>query len=339
MLSRSERIKLTRPIFAAIWQCFSLDSTPAPAFTANGHGRAKDAKELQEVAEGVLNRRDLCNLLTYTIDHQILSTDEVEKKLLLAVNTARSLVCTMTLNPFVSLVLGQKFDRGKKNSATDQPSPESVVMVTTILQRFVHTCVGKEPQQAGNWTQPTGTCNCAECSKVNAVFRSPTKRMGMFKLSKQRRHHLHNIFNSIPGAPCTIETLRTTYPKMWQIKKINEGQDAHKAWKDSKTNAEAKLRELRSVGPLDLYLGGVASVILAMDVDQIARNRRKQGAETAVQPDVGARHLGSVERRGTKRAAMGDTNEVEGANKAKPNTPTTDFVRTERGLVEVVDLT
>ncbi len=340
MMSRSERIKLTRPVFAAIWQSLSLDSIAEPSFTTSDYRRGKDPKQLQKVAEGILNGRDLCNLLTHTIDQEILPTDEIEKQLLLAVHTAKSLICTTTLLPFVSLVLGQKFDRYKLDSANKQPSPESVTMVAAILHRYVHTCVGKEPQKPANWTRPTGRCNCGDCSGVNDLLCSPNQQVGRFPVNKKRRAHLHSVFNNVPGASYNIETLRNTSPNVWQITKNNNGHDvAHAAWKVRKQNAEVKLLELRSVGPLELYLGNMSSAILALDVDRIARDRKKQEDKTTVQADAGARHFSGNDLRGTKRAAADDINEAGVAKKGKPGTPKGDFVQTKRGLVEVVDLT
>ncbi|KIX09823.1 uncharacterized protein Z518_00904 [Rhinocladiella mackenziei CBS 650.93] len=362
-LSLNDRVALSTPIFANIWRNFRLESKPIalPVGTNNRENYwikppLTKEDEDKQYQDSLLNGADIAGLLNHTINLNVLTDAEIQGCLETQVRAANNVVCEYTLVPFVKSILEQKVDCHKLDQASKQPLPQSIELVAQILERYVQTCVGKEPSGRVNWAQPPRGCRgtfCSDCAAVNRFLQDPRQQVGRFPVGKQRRHHLHQHFTDIHGTTYTVTTLRNSNPNVWQITKRDLIGEECKAWRCRHDDAQRKTTDLRSAGPLELYLGDMARSILSLNVAEIAygrTHRQKSNSDSSQQsasatlsrPPLQEQDTNSqpgTDQRGVKRSVNSG---AEGSSK-KPKSAipssNAEYVQTPHGPAEIIDLT
>jgi len=239
----------------------SYKSSPITIDEANMTRKVKD----------ILIGTDLENLILNTMNMRILTEDEIRQHLVASVTEADRDTCNYTLLPFVKLILEQKIPCYQLDKNNGQPNLGSVDFVTRVLERYIRTCVGKEPKRPAKWTGPAGSCRdnpCTDCHAVYNFLANPKERVGDFHCENFR--HLNRTFPDTRGAPYDVKIERDSEPLVWQIVKTDTS-FKHGAWRARYEVAMQKVDTLIHAGPLRSYLGNAADDILSLDVGVIEK--------------------------------------------------------------------
>ena len=205
--------------------------------------------------------------------------------------------------------------------------------LTTGLSTVIKKYVQPEPQQITNLSIPRGSCNCPDCSRVNAFLASSHQKQFDFPCAKKRRAHLHGIFTdaisrSGSHAQYRVETLRNSNPNVWRITKTFDQLHAtrHAEWTKRVKWLNAELRKLEkapcSLLSREILGDSMFEGIMSCSVENLEEKIR-----------IGPR-MPLGEGNGNARKRRADNDGEDGVKKA----------RTEPGVkwpggVEIIDLT
>ncbi|KAK7900797.1 hypothetical protein LTR67_003081 [Exophiala xenobiotica] len=354
LTSLVDRQDVCKTVYNSIWTSFGFESEETvarlnpPVF---GQQKLSGSEWAIAYEETLLDGDDLADLLNNTFDLQVATEDYVNSQLTSTIKSADTTTFMYSLLPFIRAILEQKVVIHRLDTDV-KASPQSINLVTLILQEYIARYMDEEPQAPSDWTLPTRDCGCSDCAAVNRFLESPTARVGRFPMNKNRRYHLHRCFNNLSDAQYTIDTLRDSNPNIWQISKHRKQHSAkHKAWKGRLNDVRARIEALQRAGSLTSYLGDMSEAIASYDVDRIRIARARAGFESSTDQAVTAtpslppplQDMSPNSRpvsvlRGSKRWADDQTT-ADGAKRARPNSPLDNFVQTPRGTVEIIDLT
>nr|KAK5448394.1 hypothetical protein LTR18_001482 [Exophiala xenobiotica] len=351
-----DRQDVCKTVYDSIWTSFGFESEETVARLnppVLGQQKLSGSEWAIAYEETLLDGGDLADLLNNTFDLQIATEDYVNIQLTSAIKSADTTAFMYSLLPFIRAILEQKVVVHRLDTDV-KASPQSINLVTLILQEYIARYMDGEPQAPSDWALPTRGCGCADCGAVNRFLTSPTERVGRFPMNKNRRYHLHRYFNNLSDAQYTIDTLRNSNPNIWQISKHRKQHSAkHKAWKGRLNDVRARIEALQRAGSLTSYLGDMSEAIASYDVDRIRIARARAGFESSTDQaviatpslppplqDMSPNSRPASVLRGSKRWADDQTT-ADGAKRARPNGPPDicTIVQTPRGAVEIIDLT
>ena len=242
-------------IIDKFWDQFTLDSysteesSPFLAWQPMSSPEP-DAAELYEAK--CLTAVDVLEFIETTLEvHPSTTIERILNRLESSVARASKEAFVSSLVPLLNLIL-QRLTNGRSIFAPISHSQMQSFFRTT-LHMSLRIYIGPEPAKPPNWTKPTSSCMCKDCSQVNAFLQSPSQKVFKFPCGKSRRAHLHQTFNDNSWGfgnrgrsnPWKIETIRDCNPNVWKITK-NHGEynSEHKSWKERFTSMKAKVEDL-----------------------------------------------------------------------------------------------
>ena len=214
-LSHEQLLKTVGTMIKVIFQRFD------PGVDVGVISLPKDgARDTNEIDKLIVTGQDLANLMS--VIQAYLPVDDVNldsavSSLIEDAKLASAARFTYTYLPFLLRVVSKNIPIFL--TTTDTPTSIACRLVSTLLLRYIVEIIGSEPACDSDWCRPAvGSCNCSDCQRVNAIFRSD-QPVGGIKVSKARRRHLHTNFNNRNDGSYSIETIRTTESNEFRITK------------------------------------------------------------------------------------------------------------------------
>ena len=119
-------------------------------------------------------------------------------------------------------------------------------LFSRVLFRYIQRYVQIEPPAASLSCDPEGCGSCSDCRILDRFLIDPKLKSKDFPVSKQRRHHLHEMLNDTPH---THETDRSRGDTLVVQKKPSSGSERkHKEWRKRFVKAQAQIKSFDQRG-------------------------------------------------------------------------------------------
>ncbi|POR35594.1 Uncharacterized protein TPAR_04224 [Tolypocladium paradoxum] len=152
-------------------------------------------------------------------------------------------------------------------------TPRYQQLFSAVLKAFLNTHVGREPAKNTNLARSGVHCNCSDCGPLSAFLAGPAQRVGLFRMNKQRRQHLHQRLDDA-GVDCTHETRRVGSPQTLVVTKTFQRNEKNRRdWAARRALAVEQVRKFDRL-QLGLLLGPDYASIASMDYLSATRPAR-----------------------------------------------------------------
>jgi hypothetical protein len=114
---------------------------------------------------------------------------------------------------------------------------------STILTTFLHTYVKPQPLRGGGLSRRAMNCSCQHCWPVKLLITSATQQVGRFLMSKNVRHHVHQLLDGMGFNGTHLTPIRSREPQTLVVTKKDVAAQLSKAWLARCKSAYDELRK------------------------------------------------------------------------------------------------